>query len=64
MACKFIVSLPSKVRNLIDRMSEIKERIEQLRSELEEHNYRYYVESSPSLSDKEFDQMLCELQAL
>ncbi len=48
----------------MDRMSEIKERIEQLRSELEEHNYRYYVESAPTLSDREFDKLLCELQAL
>lgn len=45
-------------------MGEIKEKIEQLRRELEEHNYRYYVESAPTLSDREFDEMLCELQAL
>ena len=33
----------------------VKEEIEQLRTELDEHNYRYYVPSAPTISDKEFD---------
>jgi DNA ligase (NAD+) len=42
----------------------IKEKIEALRKELREHNYKYYVLASPSISDYEFDMKLKELQAL
>ena len=43
---------------------DIKSRIESLRRELEQHNYNYYVQSSPSISDIEFDEKLRELQEL
>ena len=42
----------------------IKERIEALRKELREHNYRYYVLSEPVISDYEFDMKLKALQEL
>jgi len=42
----------------------IKEKIEGLRRELREHNYKYYVLASPSISDYEFDMKLKELQIL
>ena len=41
-----------------------KERIIQLRKELHEHNYRYYVENAPAISDQDFDMMMRELQEL
>ena len=41
-----------------------KQRIEQLRRELHEHNYRYYVENQPTISDYDFDQLMHELQQL
>ncbi len=41
-----------------------RERIEQLRRELHEHNHRYYVLNQPTVSDEEFDMMMHELQAL
>ena len=41
-----------------------KQRIEQLRHELHEHNYRYYVLNQPSIGDYEFDQLMHELQDL
>ncbi len=41
-----------------------KERILQLRKELHEHNYRYYVLNEPSISDQDFDFLMHELQAL
>ena len=41
-----------------------KQRIEQLRRELHEHNYRYYVENQPIISDYDFDQLMYELQLL
>ena len=44
-------------------MDEIK-RIEQLRKELHEHNYKYYVLNQPTIGDQEFDFMMHELQDL
>ena len=41
-----------------------KQRIEQLRRELHEHNYRYYVLNQPSISDYDFDMLMHELQDL
>ena len=43
---------------------EEKQRIEQLRQELHEHNHRYYVENQPTISDQEFDELMHELQRL
>ena len=43
---------------------EDKLRIEQLRKELHEHNYRYYVLNQPTISDQDFDFLMKELQAL
>ena len=39
-----------------------KEKIDQLRAELHRHNYNYYVLNAPEISDKEFDDMMRELQ--
>ena len=41
-----------------------KERIEQLRRELHEHNHRYYVLNQPTISDQDFDFKMKELQEL
>ena len=43
---------------------EVSKRIEALRKELEEHNYKYYVLSTPVISDYEFDMMMKELEKL
>ena len=45
-------------------MMDEKQRIEQLRQELHEHNHRYYVENQPTISDQEFDELMHELQRL
>ncbi len=42
----------------------MKERIEQLRKQLHEHNYRYYVLSQATIPDSVFDEMLRELISL
>ena len=42
----------------------VKEKIEQLRAELHQHNYNYYVLNDPQISDKEFDDKMRELQDL
>ena len=41
-----------------------KERIDWLRAELHRHNYNYYVLNAPEISDKEFDDLMRELQDL
>lgn len=41
-----------------------KDKINQLRAELHRHNYNYYVLNAPEISDKEFDDMMRELQDL
>ncbi len=45
-------------------MSDPKERVAQLRRELNEHNYHYYVENDPRIDDREFDRLMHELEAL
>lgn len=45
-------------------MNPIQQRIETLRRELAEHNRRYYVENQPTISDREFDFLLKELEQL
>ena len=40
------------------------ERIEHLRSELNRHNYRYYVLNDPEITDFEYDVMMMELASL
>jgi DNA ligase (NAD+) len=42
----------------------VKSRIEQLRKDLEHHNYLYYVEAAPEISDQKFDQLMRELTDL
>ncbi|MDT0555164.1 NAD-dependent DNA ligase LigA [Patiriisocius hiemis] len=41
-----------------------KQKIQSLRAELREHNYKYYVLDTPTISDYDFDIKLKELQAL
>ena len=43
---------------------EIKEKIKQLREDLHEHNYLYYILDAPKITDFEFDQLLKTLQDL
>ena len=40
------------------------EKIQELTAELKQHNYNYYVLASPTISDKEFDMKLKELEKL
>lgn len=42
----------------------IKERIEQLRNEINYHNYRYYCLNAPVISDAEYDKLFRELKEL
>ena len=47
----------------LDRQ-EAEKRIAELRREIEEHNYRYYVLDDPVITDAEYDQLMRELTAL
>ncbi|MBV9280728.1 MAG: NAD-dependent DNA ligase LigA [Chloroflexi bacterium] len=39
-------------------------RVDQLRHEIEQHNYTYFVLDSPTVTDAEYDQLMRELRAL
>lgn len=41
-----------------------KERIDYLRKELDRHNHNYYVLNNPEIDDRQFDEMMHELEAL
>jgi DNA ligase (NAD+) len=45
-------------------LAKTKKRIEALRTEINEHNYRYYVLDAPVISDAQYDKLLRELQEL
>ena len=45
-------------------MDTAQKRIEELTEQLNYHNYKYYVEDNPEISDFEFDAMLVELEKL
>jgi len=49
---------------LMSDLASIKKRIDSLRSDINEHNYRYYVLDAPVISDAQYDKLLRELQAL
>ena len=40
------------------------QRVEQLRRELEHHNYLYYIEATPEISDQDYDRLFAELKDL
>ena len=51
-----------KAKSMDDKEALVK--IKQLRKELEEHNYNYYVLNQPTISDFDFDMKLKELEEL
>jgi len=44
--------------------SKTKEKIEKLRKQIDRHNFLYYIENNPKISDSEFDKLSKELRAL
>ena len=50
----------SEVIKKLER-AEAKKEIERLRRDIEHHNYKYYVEAKPEISDLEFDKLLRRL---
>ena len=45
-------------------LGEVKKKIEQLKAEINHHNYRYHVLDSPEISDAEYDALMRELKQL
>lgn len=45
-------------------MDSIASEISRLRDDLNRHNHKYYVENSPEISDREFDEMMKCLESL
>src|SRR5581483_5211799 len=48
----------------MDDPEEVKRRIEELRRQIEYHNYRYHVLDDPEIGDADFDQLMRELRRL
>lgn len=42
----------------------VKKRVQELRDQIHEHNYSYYVLDEPNISDGEYDELLRELESL
>jgi len=42
----------------------VQTRIQELRAEIEKHNFLYYVKAEPQIADSEFDRLLAELQKI
>jgi DNA ligase (NAD+) len=45
-------------------MNELQARVDALKTQLEEHNYQYYVMDAPSIPDAEYDRLMKELIAI
>jgi DNA ligase (NAD+) len=48
----------------MDKLNQVKERIDRLKEQINHHNYRYHVLDSPEISDAEYDQLVVELKQL
>jgi len=45
-------------------MPSLQHRVTELRRQIEHHNYLYYIEAKPEISDREFDKLLEELKTI
>jgi len=48
----------------MEKLTKARRRVEELRSEIAEHDRRYYLEAAPSISDQEYDRLYRELADL
>jgi DNA ligase (NAD+) len=48
----------------MESVSQAKQRVSELRAEIEEHDRRYYIEAAPTISDQEYDRLYRELKDL
>ena len=50
--------------NWVVMARDVNKRIEQLRAEIRRHDYLYYVENRPEITDRQYDKLFAELKAL
>jgi DNA ligase (NAD+) len=48
--------------NIVDMTQDAKKKIEQLRNQIREHDYLYYVLNQPKISDHEYDKLFAQLK--
>jgi DNA ligase (NAD+) len=48
----------------VDDLPALQARAEELRQQINHHNYRYHVLDSPEIADAEYDQLMLELRAI
>src|SRR5664279_614727 len=56
--------MPEATRGPVAVPAAVALRAAELREDIEAHDYRYYVQDAPSVSDAEYDRLFRELQAL
>jgi DNA ligase (NAD+) len=49
---------------MAENLQQIRAEYEQLKDELNQHNYRYYVKDDPSIPDSEYDRLMRRLQEI
>jgi len=60
----FACSSPQLFKNKTYIMNSTERKIEKLRKTIRYHDYKYYVENSPEISDREYDRLMEELREL
>jgi DNA ligase (NAD+) len=56
--------MPKRHINYAVMAKDVNKRIEQLRDEIREHDYLYYVLNQPKISDRQYDELFAKLKAL
>ena len=54
----------NKLTFMSENLTKISAQIELIRKEIRNHDYRYYVQNSPEISDYQYDRLLKQLEAL
>ena len=49
---------------MVEDLATVQQRVEQLRQQINYHNYRYHVADDPEITDGEYDALMRELRAL
>jgi DNA ligase (NAD+) len=60
----FAASAKSIIRDVTMVSNETRKRVERLRNEIHYHDYKYYVENNPEISDYQYDKLVKELKEL
>src|SRR5438270_13283441 len=60
----FILHSSFFIPRLEAAMPSLAQRVLELRRQINHHNYKYYVDAQPEISDKEFDGLLKELEKI